>query len=204
MARNSVFVELRRAFHIAGREVDDAGQDDLDVVGARRHVRDNRRDVAAGLDVARHEAAVALRALDAEPGRANDHPGPALLVPDGVVDAVAVAGVAHQGHASRRIARDILARHLQHLVLGRVEIGVALVEIEFAAVEKHMRMRLDEARHDKGHAPVERRIRRASIDCGDPTVLDRDEIRTVLGRMMQRSVEVAVGPQAKRRHRQAL
>ena len=107
------------------------------------------RDVAARLDVARHEAAVALRAFDAEARRADDDMRrrlSRLFVADRIVDAVAVAGVAHQRHAGGRVARDVFARDLHHFGLDRVEIGVALCEIEFAAVEKQVRMRFDEAR----------------------------------------------------------
>ena len=101
------------------------------------------------------------------------------LVAHRVVDAVAVAGVAHHGDARARASGEIGARRREPLGGTRGAARIARARIDERAVEKDMRMRLDETGHEKTARDIGGGggggARRDAVELHDHAAVDRDE-----------------------------
>ena len=146
---------LRRRGHFAGLKIDDAGGDELDAVGA---IANASGDAVGGsrvvLDRLAHERAVTPAVIDRGAGAVNEggvREFSELRFGFGrqrESDTVLIARVADGADAALEDLGPTGAGALQDPVRRLLQVGVPLIEGDRRAVEKQVRVRLDEAGKD--------------------------------------------------------
>ncbi len=141
-------------------EVDDAGQDQLDLVVGLRKRAHAVGDVLLFAHFGSHEGAVALGSPDAESGRVHLRQpavGHARLLTQAVVDAVAVAGIAHARDPAGQCLARAAARRLGQRLEWQLQMVGTLAQVRHRAIEEQMHMGVHQARQQESatlHRPA--------------------------------------------------
>ena len=144
--------ELGLVGHGTGVEVDDAGEDQFDLVVGASQLTHRTADAVAVADIGGHEGAVAFGALHAQADRSHlrqPAAGTACFGAQPVVDAVAVAAVAHHCHAmNERLGGAAAPRFSQH-VERLLEVLRSQPGIGLCAVQEEVHVGIDQPGHDE-------------------------------------------------------
>ena len=183
-------VELRSALHDAVFEVDDARQNDLDLVDRSRQGGHGGGRGAESLDFSRKERTVAPRPADSSAGGDDRDARRSGVFTQFEIDAVNVAGIPDDGDPGFPVAFDIRLGAGQEPFPRQLEMGAALVRVQFVAVQEEVCVRL----HQRGRQQAGLAIGRgrgAAANAAADAVLDIEHEGAVA--MQHGAVEVLPG-----------